>query len=370
MANEPNHKPPTGGTSPSVASAAVADQNAAELAAELANQQAGGGSSSGSDYDDTSPSGGKLGSPELISQETGGTPIVHTPKTQRAGKAKNVTADRGGRNNDRKRSPESDDGSVHPYYFTRVPKKQRFDVLQRKSDSECFAIGFAQLEQETIQTALNCDNFEDPDKEEAVALAKVCQYAGLKMPAAVYERSEGVSLRMKYVYCSMPFADNKSQVRVHAKAHDRRYELEYDHANNKPKGGISDPHDIALIKVNASQAGFTFNPQSEEPGELQTRIEQLEATVAGQHIELQAFSESLTVAVNEEHNLRGLFKDMTGKKPPRSQDYIKLCKTMNEEKLPVMKVVINGGKTQMRRARLDPQAPYDDADSSIDEGGD
>jgi len=167
----------------------------------------------------------------------------------------------------------------------------------------------------------------------------------------------------------MPFADNKSQVRVHAKAHDRRYKLDYDHAQNKPKGGISDPHDIALIKVNASQAGFTFNPQSEEPGELQTRIEQLEALVAGQHVELQAYSESLRVAVNEEHNLRGLFKEMTKKKPPRSADYMELCQMMNKGSLPVMKVVINGGKTNMRRTRLDPQAPYDEADSSTEDEG-
>jgi len=85
--------------------------------------------------------------------------------------------------------------SVHT--ISLVSQRNNFDVLQRKSDSECFAIGFAQLDQETIQTALNCGNVEDPDKEEAVALVKVCQYAGLKMPAAVYDRSEGVSLRMK-----------------------------------------------------------------------------------------------------------------------------------------------------------------------------
>jgi len=391
MSNEPSQMPPAGGTSPSVASAATAAQNVAELGAEaarnainnskdelleasrtvaekLANSandpQPGTILEKDNEKDDSASNGG--GKPAAIDTKTGGTPKHNRPKT----KTQVVSIERRSRKRGPGEADESDDlsqGTVNKrFYFKRVPKKQRYDVLQRKTDPECFAIGFAQLEQETLQTALNCDDFENPDKDEAVALAKVCLYGGLKMPAAVYEKAGSTTLKMKFAYCSMPFADNKGQVSVHAKAHDRRYGLAYDFINNQPKGGISDRRDIALIKVSAADAGFTFNPQSTDPNEMQTRIDQLEATVAGQHVSLQAYSEALRVAVNEDQYLRDLYKEDVGKSAPRSEDFVKLCEKMNEDKLPVMKVVINDGQTEMRRRRLPVEAPYGD-DMSSDE---
>jgi len=81
---------------------------------------------------------------------------------------------------------------------------------------------------------------------------------------------------------------------------------------------------------------------------------------------LQAYSEALRVAVNEDQYLRDLYKEDVGKSAPRSEDFVKLCEKMNEDKLPVMKVVINDGQTEMRHRRLPVEAPYGD-DMSSDE---
>ena len=139
-------------------------------------------------------------------------------------------------------------------------KAKCYDKIQRKVEPNCFSVGVINLSGETVCTLMNCkDPFNPKSKTEAKAIADGCQYVGAKIPGVVMDMLDTTPvLTPKYVYCNLPFFDKKGECLTYGAKRDRAFDLQYDRAAKKVKGGVSNSRDVYESKALAEDGGSTL----------------------------------------------------------------------------------------------------------------
>jgi len=183
-------------------------------------------------------------------------------------------------------------------------RKACHEKMQRKIESDCFALGVLQLEQDTIATILNCKDLLDPKtSEEAVAITKMCLYGNLMIPSKVYALAKDVTLNAKFLFTSMPFTECKQDCLDHALNRDMKYHLLRSLNNvNQPddtaKGGMSDPSDVVETRTHADKMGFPFNNRAEEILDLPTK-DTMTSVIVGQRARTREIHDLGVIALRE-----------------------------------------------------------------------
>jgi len=81
-------------------------------------------------------------------------------------------------------------------------------------------------------------------------------------------------LAQKYIYCNLPFFDKKGECLTYGAKCDRVFNLQYDRAVKKVKGGVSDSQDVYESKALAEDGGSTLvtridlDPTENEVGKM------------------------------------------------------------------------------------------------------
>jgi len=144
--------------------------------------------------------------------------------------------------------------------IVRLNKSKCYDHIQRKAEPNCFSVGVINLNADTVCTLMNCKNpFVPKSKTEAKAIADGCQYVGAKIPGKVMDMLDTLpALTPKYVYCNLPFFDKKGECLTYGAKRDRAFDLQYDRAAKRVKGGVSDSRDVYESKALAEDGGCTL----------------------------------------------------------------------------------------------------------------
>jgi len=200
--------------------------------------------------------------------------------------------------------------------FKRSAKNRKpcHEKMQRKIETDCFALGVLQLEQDTIATIMNCEDLTNPrNAEEATAITKMCLYGNLMIPKKVYALVKDVTLNAKFLFTSMPFTECKDDCLAYARYRDVKYHLlrslkDGGEQDDTAKGGMSDLSDVVETRTHADKMGFPFNNRAEEIADPPTK-DALTSIILGQRVRARQLHHYGIIALRELHRHLGAFKD-------------------------------------------------------------
>ena len=143
--------------------------------------------------------------------------------------------------------------------FVAMKRKSHWNLIQRRTEDSMFVLGINYLKPEDIEILLKCENCKQPSNDKEAAVIAYCSfYAGLKPPAAVYlmldEMPDPV---LKYMYTNTPICEKKVDCINYAKKRDAEYDLDYNIAPKKVRGGMSHPYDFCHEKRLAREVGIS-----------------------------------------------------------------------------------------------------------------
>ena len=140
-----------------------------------------------------------------------------------------------------------------------MKRKAQWNLIQRHTEDSMFVLGINYLKPEDIETLLKCKDVKKPaNNKEAAVIAYCSFYAGLKPPAAVYLMLEEMpDPVLKYMYTNTPICEKKVDCINYAKKRDAEFDLDYNIAPKKVRGGMSHPYDFCHEKKLAREVGIS-----------------------------------------------------------------------------------------------------------------